>query len=601
MERTERLGDPWPDRRLRRSHPASRAGCVFLLSLLVRALFLFPVLKSNTPPKFDEHVYYVRAVALDSIVEDLAHFRSPDKKDRDVFYNKGIQPPFQSIWLSLGMLLFGKTVAVARLMSILLSAMTTVLVFLLSARMAGTRTGFLGSLLHIFYPSFLAFSHFLWSETTYIFLLLLAVYLATLLSDISLSPKRTGIAILLGVTLGCLALTRAAALVMIFIVPVWVFLRSKTTRAKVLGTVMILAPLFLTLFPWEQALYHRENRFVLISNYAYRNLFFGLNPWREHETDNLDDDPEGNPSRQLRAYASSRSIPAEQAAKELAIKEIVSHPGAAILRGINEFLYLWTYDFFTFRHIVNAAYPPVPNAVVLLSWGAFVVTALAFYLLVLKGLLVRGERPANKDLLVALVLGGALPYAGTFGNSRFNLPQMALLLPLAAVGLANFGKKSRAYLLISAVAIPCLGGLFYASYPDHFYRQLRPSSRYEKAIGLLDRFHKTESLFGDVFTVQDFGRKPADALTVTIANNDGSDYSFDSQTAVSQKTFSFIPRKKGITFAVFSRHPKGPLEISIRSKDPNEEVRVKPVAPEFWNSFSATGLQDLKICWHGGR
>ncbi len=365
---------------------------VFFLSLLVRALLLFPVLKNHTPPKFDESAYFRRAVAFASAVEDLARFRAPQEKDRDAVYGKGIQPPFHPIWLSLGMLLLGKTVAVARFMVVLISALTTSLVFLLAGRLAGPRVGLLAASLHLVHPSFLAFSHYLWSETTFIFLLLLALLLALRIPELPLSRSRTGLSILTGAALGCLALTRAAALLTIFIVPAWVFFRSKTTRAKIGGSAMILLATFVTMLPWELSLFRREGRFVPISTFTYRNLYFGHNPWKDLEKQDDDDQLGGRAQRTLKEYASTRSISAERAARELALKEIAARPAASVRIGIKEFLFLWTFDFFPLRHIVNAVYPPTSDAVVLLSLGIFAVGALAFYLLALKGLLVRGAR-----------------------------------------------------------------------------------------------------------------------------------------------------------------------------------------------------------------
>jgi 4-amino-4-deoxy-L-arabinose transferase-like glycosyltransferase len=573
---------------------------VFFLSLLVRALLLFPVLKNHTPPKFDESAYFRRAVAFASAVEDLARFRAPQEKDRDAVYGKGIQPPFHPIWLSLGMLLLGKTVAVARFMVVLISALTTSLVFLLAGRLAGPRVGLLAASLHLVHPSFLAFSHYLWSETTFIFLLLLALLLALRIPELPLSRSRTGLSILTGAALGCLALTRAAALLTIFIVPAWVFFRSKTTRAKIGGSAMILLATFVTMLPWELSLFRREGRFVPISTFTYRNLYFGHNPWKDLEKQDDDDQLGGRAQRTLKEYASTRSISAERAARELALKEIAARPATSVRIGIKEFLFLWTFDFFPLRHIVNAVYPPTSDAVVLLSLGIFAVGALAFYLLALKGLLVRGARLEHKALILALVLGGALPYAASFGNTRFNLPQIALLLPLAGFGLAHIRERNRAFPPIAALVILCFGALFFRSYPDHIHNMLRPSSFYARSISLLDRASGTGTLFADTFTLRNANRERADPLTVTIANCNGSDYSFDPRRSVTRQGFPFDPKRQRIAFTVYARDPRGPLELSIRSIGLEREVSIRPVSPEFWNASVPTGLQGLEIGWRGG-
>ena len=576
---------------------------VFFLSFLVRALLLLPVLKSDVPPQFDESFYFRRAVAFASLVEDLARFRAPQEKDRDTVYGKGLQPPFHPICLSLGMLLLGKTVAVARFMVVLISALTTALVFLLAGRLAGLRVGLLAASLHLVHPSFLAFSHYLWSETTFIFLLLLAFLLALRIPELPPSRSRTGLSILTGAALGCLALTRAAALLTIFIVPAWVFFRSKTIRAKIGGSAMILLATLVTMLPWELSLFRREGRLVPITTFTYRNLYKGDNIGRNLERPDDVDGLEGWGQETLKEYASARSISAERAARELALKAIAARPAAFARNGIKTFLFLWTFDFFPLRHIVNAVYPPTSDAVVLVSLGVFAVGALAFYLLVLKGLLVRGARLEHRSLILALVLGGALPYAASYGNTRFNLPQIALLLPLAGFGLAHIRERSRAFPPIAALMILCSGALFFRSYPDHIHNELRPSSFYARSVSLLNRASGTGTLFADTFTLRNAGREPADPLTVTIVNRDGSDYSFDPRISVTRRgaRISLRSEKERIAFTVYARDPRGPLELSIRSIGLKRSVSIRPVSLEFWNASVPTGLQGIEIGWRGGR
>lgn len=569
---------------------------VFLASFLVRALLLFPVLNNDVPPQFDESFYFRRAVACASIVEDLARFRAPQNRDRDTFYGKGLQPPFHPICLSLGMFFLGKTVAVARLMMVLISAMTTALVFFLACRLAGPRAGLMTASLHLFHPSFLAFSHYLWSETTYIFLLLLALLLAVRIPALPPSRSRAGLCIMAGAILGCLALTRAAAVLTLIIVPAWVFFRSRMTRAKIGGPVMILLAAFATMLPWELSLFCREGRFVPVTTYTYRNLYKGeivkggLEKWGED--DELD--REGNKTEKEQGVA--HPITKERAARNLAIKAIAARPAAFALRGIKTFLFLWTFDFFPLRHIVNAVYPPMSDAFFFVSLGIFAVAALAFYLLVLKGLLAHGVRPEHKTLILALVLAGALPYAASYGNTRFNLPQIALLLPLAGIGLAHIREKSRTFPPIAVLLILCCAALFYRSYPDHVHDKLRPSSFYARSVSFLDRASGTGTLFADTFTLRN-----ADPLMVTVVNRDGSDYSLDPGERVTRRRFPPDPKREGIAFTVYARDPGGPLVLSIRSAPLKRSVLIRPVSRRFWNASVPTALEGVEIGWSGGR
>jgi hypothetical protein len=366
---------------------------------------------------------------------------------------------------------------------------------------------------------------------------------------------------------------------------------------------MILLATFVTMLPWELSLFRREGRLVPITTFTYRNLYKGDNIGRNLERPDDVDGLKGWGQETLKEYASARSISAERAARELALKAIAARPAAFARNGIKTFLFLWTFDFFPLRHIVNAVYPPTSDAVVLVSLGAFAVGALIFYLLVLKGLLVSGARLEHRSLILALVLGGALPYAASYGNTRFNLPQIALLLPLAGFGLAHIRERSKAFPPIAALMILCSGALFFRSYPDHIHNKLRPSSFYARSVSLLDRASGTGTLFADTFTLRNAGRKPADPLTVTIVNRDGSDYSFDPRISVTRRgaRISLRSEKERIAFTVYARDPRGPLELSIRSIGLKRSVSIRPVSLEFWNASVPTGLQGIEIAWRGGR
>ena len=83
---------------------------LFLISILVRSLFLIPLIKSNSQIKYDEKSYYKRAVAFHSIFKDLLSFNSPETRDMNEAYKRGIWPPFHSIFMAIGFLFFGKKV-----------------------------------------------------------------------------------------------------------------------------------------------------------------------------------------------------------------------------------------------------------------------------------------------------------------------------------------------------------------------------------------------------------------------------------------------------------------------------------------------------------
>jgi len=574
---------------------------VFILSFSVRALLVIPVLKSDTPPRFDEQSYFRRAIAFGSILDSLAHLRIPQSKVGDAFYENGIRPPFQPVVLSLGMLLLGKSVAAARLMMVFLSSLTTVLIFLLTDKLAGPRAGLAAAGLHLAYPSFLAFSHYLWSETTYIFLLFLSLLLALMILESPRTRTRVRISVFLGVSLGFLALTRSAALLPMFIIPAWVFLRAKTGPGRLLSPAVIIAFMILTILPWEYSLCSREKKLVVLWNQTYRALYLGNNPWVEQGKDDVDGTVNSRVQSSMRDYKRSRSVDIERAARDLALREISSDFGGFVSRGVKGALFLWTFDFFPLRHVVNAVYPPMSDCAVFLTILVFAGSAVFLYLSAFKGLLVKGSRLKDKALLLALIIGGAAPYVITLGNSRYNLPQIALLIPVAAFGLANLKERHKAFLPISVLAVAGLAFLFYRSYPDYIYQRLRPSSIYTEAVGALDRASGVHSLFGDGFVLEKTDPEYGDTLILTIVDRDGSDYSFAVREPLKQIEIALPPSRKQAAFTVFGRALKGPLELRVFSKKRDAAIELEPTGRAYWNRFKETELPGIRLSWRGGR
>ena len=576
-----------------------RLALAFLLSFLVRALLAIPVVGFGTPPKFDEQSYFRRAEAFEGILKDAVRFRTPQAEERDTFYDSGYRPPFQSVVMSLGMLFLGSSAAAARFVMVLLSALTTVLILLVTERLAGPRAGLAAAALHLAYPSFLAFSHYLWAETTFIFLLFLSLYISLLIPECRGARGRAGLSLLLGVVFGCLAQTRSAAFLPMLILLIWIVAASKGTRAKLLSPVLILAFSLLTILPWEVTLYRREHKILPLANNT-GILYFVHNPWRS-EGENSDESIRRYTWEAANAYARERSIDPEAAATALALKEIRTHFGRFLARCGQEALFLWTFDYFPVRHVVNAVYPPLPGGVVLPLVMVLAGTTIVLYLLILKGLMVRTARFRKKALLLALVAGGAAPYVLSYGNSRYNLPQIALLLPLAGFGLAYFRERTRAFLPLALLLTAGATVLFVKSYPGYVSPGIRPSSVYSGPVGRMDDLCRTRSLYGDEFFLEDPGVKSPAYVTLTILNAGGSDYSFSQEEPRDQQRILIAPRRTRAFFVVFAKSPRVPLKLRVSSPERGGEVELTPTDRSYWDRFRAIGLGDLQLRWRGGR
>lgn len=567
---------------------------LFLASLLVRLLLLFPLITSSTPVKYDEQRYFVRAEGFYGIFKNLAACKSPDAGDMEKAYKRGIWPPFHSILLACGFLLFGKSITTARLIVAVVSALTTILVFLLTEKLANKKAATAAAVFFIFFPGFLAFSHFLWSETTFIFLLLLAVYLAMRIPEQKILKKKILFAILSGVTSGLLVLTRAAALLFLFVIPAWVLLNLKNKREKIVIPVIIVVTLFAVIFPWEYTLVAKEKRFVLLSTYSNRNLYLGNNQWVRDDIEFGAEELDYKPQRELRKYAKEHSLHIEKAALKLALKEITADFGAFAGRSIKKFLLLWTINFFPLRHMFNVVYPPMGNGAALFIFFIFALGCLLFFIFLLNGFFSGVIRGKNIILLLCLTAAGMIPYILAFAHTRFNLPQVALLLPVVGVGITNMKKKWPRSAVYAAVAILCFFALSFYTYHNYLYKKLNPSSHYRSAINLLDGLLNRRTTFIDVLELKSKDAAQSDMVTLTIVG--GSGYSFERG-----KDLHMIKTKvqKGRFVKIFSRHPADTLALSLYSEKQERTTLVKPISRYYWHKNQPV-LGDLLLNWRGG-
>lgn len=567
---------------------------LLLVSLVVRLAILFPIIKLDVPAKYDEKTYYERAESYQSIYKDLIAFKTPDPADKKNAYKRGVWPPFHPMLLGFLFLIVGKSVAAARIFIAIISALTTILVFLFTTKLADRKTGIAAALIHIFYPPFIAFSHYLWSETLFIFLLFLALYLAAVIPAAETSKKRILLSLLLGIALGLSVITRAAALLFLIIIPVWVILNLKIKREKIIIPLLIIITVLLVIFPWEYTLVSREKRFAFLTNYSSRNLYMGNNEFVRQKLDYDLHDLEYLPYRALRKYAKQNSLHIEAAARELAVKEIKSHFGAFIKRAFSKFLLLWPINSYPMRYLFEVVYPPMSSSLLQIIIFIFVISYILFSIFAVKGIFA-GEMPLKHIILIlSLVIAGMAPYIIAASHTRYNLPQVALLLPLAGVGLVHFKKKIAWTMIIAAITICASLALSFYAYKNYLYKVLHPSSYYRQTVSPLDKLFKKETTLVDAIELTANGPAHQDLVTLTILN-DGN-YSFKRDK--NEKTIQVNLKQKKL-IDIFSVRPQETLFLKVHSAKQRKAALINPISPNFWYK-SQPIMGNISLSWAGG-
>ena len=565
----------------------STARIVLLLIAVSLALRVGLVLIAAGPqvrPLYDEGEYLRSAKAFARIYADLARFEPPAERDVSAAYGRGWWPPGHAMLLGTGLLVFGDSTVGARLTVAVTSALTTGLVFLLTLALAARPAALAAAILHLLHPTFLAFSHYLWSETTFIALLLLAL-IALVRATGEETTRPTLWALMTGIGVGLMLVTRAAALPLLVVMPAWIVCSGRGSRASWLRGGLALVVALLVIAPWQLQIQRREGEFIPLSTAAPYNLVLETNPWPGTE---------GGPlRRQINQRAREIGGTTSAAARSIAIETIVADPVAYAAACVRRARTLWDLDTLLLRHVLIAIYPPVSG---LTAW--LVLAASFGSLLLVTGLVVAGvpaSWPSRGALLllvmiVALAVGPVL----TVTNSRMGIPILALLLPLAGLGavrLQGLAPLARA-LVAAAIALAAANSLTVDRHDDGLVAT-GASSHFRAVVPTMDRLFGTHTPSADCVQV----RAERDILLSLPA-----EYRFKRGAERERRLkpdgaarLEIVGRDSG------RRAPAGQLELLLRTPGSPNAVSMAPVRPDTWQRWRDTELPGVSVLWCGGR
>lgn len=404
---------------------SKRASRVLLLILLLGAALRVGacVLVSPTPLMNDEVLYHklpARIAAGESLAD--AGGRTP-----------GVIVFHAALYRA-----FGATVDVARAGNVVLSVATIALVFLLAGRMAGERAGLIAAALAAAYPVLIAFSHYLLSETLYVFLLLAA--LVSLLCG-GPQPSR-GRAAAAGALFGLCALTREVGLVAPPVVAAYLVWTVRPRPQGGLGLAgILLATTALVIAPWSVYLNGHSESFVLVSRTTWLNLYLGNHAGAHFVPYQAFGEDRGARERVAREIAIAsieerlpawpvektvRNVPALFRPTAFPVRRLLQRPEweEEIPGVIGRWAYRFRWEFFGRSRVRFAAALSVGVAYLALVFGGTAGLALS-----------RERRLAA--LLAALALAHVVPVILTFASTRFRLPFVPLLIVGASALLAS--------------------------------------------------------------------------------------------------------------------------------------------------------------------
>lgn len=581
----------------RRGRSVRTYGLLFLASLAIRMVCWLPVVQSGTPPMYDEVSYVSRAVGYEDVLKAYLKggifWAQPTKSDLERAYQDGGWPPLHPLLIGAAFGLFGRGMALARLVVVLQGALTTCVVFALTARLSTRRVALVAAGLHIFYPSFLAYAHLLWSETTYVLACLSALYFAVRAVDADRPGRQVLLAGLSGACLGLAGLTRAAVLPLLIVVPAWLAWKTAKPRQRLVLPVVGFGMSVLVLSPWLATLHAREQRLVLLSTTAGYNLYLGNNPWigEEHNRPKI--------RAALNAHMRERGVSRDEAGRALALAYIREDPGGFVWRSWRHARALWVPDWYVMRHVLYATYPALPTAAAVALLGLLAASVVLLLGCAGYGFGCCGPEFRHRSLLLGCVLFGMLPSLPTIANSRMTLPLLAMLLPAAGVGLTTLAAR-RVWIRAAAV-LAATGVALWALNPSLPRGAL--GTRNQASAHYASMVHWLERLFGaEGIATQDRlllrctdGNLPG-AVHLSILS-DG--YVFG---ATQSRSLSWPYPAPGEVKTLKIRAPHAAAEpptLRLTLPATTRSATIQPVQPEAWRRWHPTGLNGIEYAWMG--
>src|SRR3989344_3223896 len=530
-------------------------------------------------------------------------------------------PPFQTLVLSAGLLAFGKSIFAACLTMAIIAALSVPVIYLVTWKLAGRREAILAGVLFSIYPSFIQYSLGTRSETTYIFLLLVSIYLILRLAEhMDNRYPTTRTAIFLGVTLGLAALTRSVGVILIPVVALWLSWHAHKIRRGIGPVVIFGIVAILTLAPWVTIASMIEGRFIPLSVSGDKTL--GLSercygaacnepaaeqlPRHEHP---LPVDSSKMSSEDWSRYLQQPgltlapeiswspvdwipwSFPAETAWKD---------PFNFVTYGLQHWWIIWGPDAQAARQMLVAGYPPMNPAVVCGVILASIIMQLALLAFVILGILSAGMALRHNGLLIMLVLGSMAVHFVLAIGPKYSVPMQAILLPIAAQGMAHAGSllKLRFGLQRPIVAMLLIAltwtTVITSGQPWFGHAVQSPSSHYAQLARQLEPYVVGNLPVSDRFLFRLSGESGPAVTRITIAEGE---YRFQPDN--SRLIAWSLQNSQVISVVTAAGAASSPVQLHVQTEGPEGSVHTVTTDHRAWQKWRALGSTGIEYMWIG--
>jgi 4-amino-4-deoxy-L-arabinose transferase-like glycosyltransferase len=376
-------------RRTRAGWHLSRFGKILLAALFVRlalALYAFYL-----PPRTDELDYH-------HLAQGLVQQRGFVQLETGL--PTSYRPPVYPAFLAMIYALFGVHTSVARCVQAFLGLLVVFYTYQLARLAFSERVAEVAAAIMAAYPEHIFFSHILYTETMFTFLLTAGGVLLLRAA----TQRAQAAATLGGLLWGLAALTRGTLIFFLPLAAAWLYVHSTASsrQARRRPALAFLAAAGLAVGPWVLRNGWVHHTFVLVDTNGGINFYRGNSPWtpaeRIWEVTELPD--EDRPDNHLPIAADAPEAIQDKVATREALRYIAAAPGAFLLRAFKKTTYFWGIDRTFLGTVRDHYYGDVP------SWMVFLLglAVAASYVLVTTGGIIgltlspsRNETPRPRD------------------------------------------------------------------------------------------------------------------------------------------------------------------------------------------------------------
>ena len=484
---------------------------VVVVSALLKLGLVFALVQTRST--VDERLYIEGAKAI--VADGTPSYSNP-------YWDEAHASPIFPYFLAACMQAVGEEhfELAARVVQVLLSSLSVLLVWVIARRSFSVRTGQLAAAAVAFYPPLVFFSQYLLSETVYIFFVL-ATAAVLVRRRAGSDPKG---ALLAGVLGGLAALTRSVFMAQVPLIILWMFFAGKAEKGRRLLSVgLFLAGMALVVGPWSIRNTLRYGSFLLIDsntgNVLYKNVNavrpenfdFGLKRLRGQELQ----DYAGPPPLRERVDVEG-IVERNNAEVRAALGYVIEYPGRYLRNTIYRTGALLNPTSMLVRYVRDDRYGSFSSVV-----GEPLILCVMFscMLAMFFGVigLVRGFANQQQALMGLFILGSVLVCVLIISDSRYRLPLMPFWILFAVNGARHV--KSLFQPGRGRLALPLLAGLIalWAHYVPYSYSAVITTQDDAPARGANLLLISIDSLRADHLHCYGYERETSPALDALAA------------------------------------------------------------------------------------